>query len=244
MKSLDHRRIVAKQFIGFVVPVALLCSLSGEADSRSRAADKTSYQIGREIYGQYPVAAIPLFSKALEENPQFADAYYLRAVCFFSTAKTKEAASDVGKAIALNGRPEYYLLALMIEQREGNKSAAESYANDGLSLCAVEQSGGISRNFYTWLELLLERAKLREARGDLVGAVADWDACLKKVKKADVYFQRGRVKQKMNRLEEAIADFQIALDIYRTYDPRNPNVESILATLQQLCPTRPEKKHE
>ncbi|MBI1182773.1 DUF3808 domain-containing protein [bacterium] len=54
--------------------------------------------------------AEPDFSKAIEENPKFAEAYHNRAICYLRTGEQEKACADIRKAISLGSpRSQKYL---------------------------------------------------------------------------------------------------------------------------------------
>ncbi|WP_143288353.1 tetratricopeptide repeat protein, partial [Calothrix rhizosoleniae] len=109
------------------------------------------------------VAAIELFNRALQTNPNWDAVYYRRGLAYFDTGAIHQAVSDYTKAIELN--PQY------TEAYYGRALARVVLKNLPGALADVERAIVLNRNYAGAYNL---RATIHRKQGNIHGAIADF----------------------------------------------------------------------
>ena len=152
--------------------------------------------------GEYQ-QAIERYDKAIEGNPQIAEAFNNRGVARADSGDNVGAIADFTEAIELNPQN------------------AETYNNRGAAKRLTEDYKGAIVDFSRAIELNPEYAYAYNSRGltkdnsgDQEGAIADFNKAIElDPQHADTYNNRGAVKGMSNDHQGAIADFSKAIEL-------------------------------
>lgn len=140
-------------------------------------------------------AAEEQFTRILAQEPQSAQAYLGRGIARSKRGAVDAAIADFAKSVELDptlGVAQQYI-GLLQEQRR-DFAAAES---------------AFTRALERWpasVDLLACRARVRQARGDLQGALADLGRALALDQTAALYYQRASVRWDLSDYEGSLAD--------------------------------------
>ncbi len=177
------------------------------------------------------------YSKAIQINPSFAEAYKNRGVVIFAQAESeeylwdqqavvREALADLNKAIELNpGDPFSYW-------NRGRIYVALFYFDAAIS--DYTQAIELKPDFSTaYLDRGLVKAYSNTgAPRDAVGAIADFDrALLLGSTDAMIYYNRGKTYLWLNEPQNAIADFNKALAL----SPNDPKIYSARGLAHEMA---------
>ncbi len=136
-------------------------------------------------------------SLALEADPDNVAVLVVRADYSRRAGAFGDARMDLARAHCLDPNlPEVWLSLALTEYDMGDLPAAESWAT------AYLETGGASVKAH-WT-----RARIRSARGDVNGALADFDAALAPAAHIDIYLERAAMLRQADRLDEALAGLQ------------------------------------
>jgi tetratricopeptide (TPR) repeat protein len=158
-----------------------------------------------------PKGAMETFSKVIAMQPRIAEAHYSRALSLQDLGRHSEALSDLDVALQL--QPEFidatYARGVSLKRLERDEEALAAYSK----VLSLEASYPAASH---------GRATVRHARGDYVGAVADFSDCLAGgMDSYDVRLLRGLAFHRIGRHREAIDDLSRAIslrpDIGSTY---------------------------
>ena len=167
------------------------------------AAEKKFY-LGIENYVAKQVdEAIKYYNKAIELNPQFAEAFYNRGLAKADLGKPEEAIKDYDRAIKLN--PLY----------------SKAYNNRGTAKADLGKPEEAIKDYDRAIKLnpknpnaYSNRGLTKTALGTPQEAVKDYDKAIElNPKYAEAYNHRGHAKFSLGKLEEAIKDYNEALKL-------------------------------
>jgi len=151
--------------------------------------------------------SIKYYTKAIELNPDFADAYYNRGTSKTDLSDYLGAIEDYNKAIELN--PDF----------------ADAYYNRGTSKADLSDYLGAIEDFDKAIELNPDYAHAYYNRGtskanlsDYLGAIEDFDKAIElNPDDADAYYNRGISKDNLSDYRGAIEDYDKAIELNPDY---------------------------
>ena len=168
--------------------------------------------------GEYD-EAIDSFSKAIELNPEHADAYYRRGLAYFGKEDHNTAIADFSTAIELDADhfDAYFRRGIAYIDRENHDAAIADFDKD------IELTPDYPYSYYY-------RGYIYAIREDYDKAIANYDKAIEldpdnakiKVFAAEAYAMRGYRYAKANDYNRAIADFERAVEL----DPENSKVKN------------------
>lgn len=140
------------------------------------------------------------YSRAIQLDAQYAEAYSNRANAFHDKADYYRALSDFDRALQLNPRyaPAYF--------GRGYAKAAV-----GRTLDAITDFTKVVRIESRNAKAFVNRAILRFLRGDLSGAADDCRRAISIRPDTEAFYVRGRIRQNQGLLDEAIEDYSRAI---------------------------------
>ncbi|HLG18033.1 MAG TPA: tetratricopeptide repeat protein [Blastocatellia bacterium] len=182
---------------------------SGSTGSRGNAVAASSLiKQGRDYYekNKYNEAA-DAFTKAIEANPDSAEAYTGRGNARRSLRDYAAASADFNKAIALDARAsEAYRGRSMVKRAQNDFSGALADANR-----AIDLAPNFDRGYLT-------RGLAREGLKDLAGALSDYNRAISlDPSYAMSHYYRGRVLFESKDYARAIPDFNRAISLDPSY---------------------------
>jgi len=156
--------------------------------------------------------AVADFSRAIELNPKYRDAYVNRAIAFAKMDEYEKSIADRRQAIELEPRnPDTYL-----EYGYMGEAFQRMGRNDSAYVCfdrAIEINPG-------YADALNNRGVIKMWRGDLAGGVADFTrAIARNTRNRGAYANRAIAYAKTGEYEKSIADSRRAVEL----EPRNPS---------------------
>lgn len=170
--------------------------------------------------GDY-VEAINAYSKAIAAAPTDAALYCGRARCYEQLNQVQTALKDYSAAIkiddtyvdALSSRAKLYKSLAEPRKALSDYSQIIEHLQDVQPEAQAEtRSEVLSETQRLASEYYQERAALKQALGDLKGAMADYDAAIKLNPRAAVaHYKKGLIHYQQKQLEEAIAAFSAAI---------------------------------
>ena len=171
--------------------------------------------------------AIENFSRAIERNPYFAEAYCYRGTAYLNNKELSCALKDLGKAIQLNSRYD------------------EAYNNRGLVYYHMGDYGYAIKDFDKAIELNLDYAGAYNNRGVVYRDEDEYDRAIEDFNKAielnsdyaDAYCHRGSAYYKKREFAYAIADLEKTIAI----NPKNQHACDLLDTARKKL-KNPKKK--
>jgi tetratricopeptide (TPR) repeat protein len=147
--------------------------------------------------------AITEFTRALEMNSNYAEAYLYRGMAKATASDLTNALADFNKAIEISPvMAEAYSGRAYARQARGDLAGALADYSRAIDLKSdsAEPYGG--------------RARARQAKGDLDGALGDYDRAIElQPYFAEVYVGRGSVKRTKGDLDGALADYTKAVEL-------------------------------
>jgi tetratricopeptide (TPR) repeat protein len=144
--------------------------------------------------------AIDQFTKALDIDPEFVQAYVERARSYEATGDLQHAADDLKRALVFEQKEaELYYDAARVNYGLGNYMEAQ---------VLITQSTELNRKSETSWRLL---ARIQLAREDYTNALVSINKALELKDNAENYFCRGQVSEKMKNYNQAESDFNKAL---------------------------------
>jgi tetratricopeptide (TPR) repeat protein len=177
-------------------------------------------------------SAIQEFGKAIQINPKYASAYFMRGYVYVQLQDFQQAINDWSQAISINPKyAEAYNgrgnLRKKINDLSGafsdynqaisiNPKFSEAFNNRGnLKKILNDLSGALSDYNQSillnprYVEAFNNRALLKdESLHDLPGALVDYNQAISiNPKIADIYFNRGNLRSKLNDLTGSLADY-------------------------------------
>ena len=139
--------------------------------------------------------AIEYFTKAIEKDPDYSAAYYERGYCYDRIGKFDWAVTDFSTAIAYNNKWEVV------------SNLTLAYYSRARAYHAMRSEDENKEKEYLQLSL------------------ADWNKTLElNPKQSEAYYGRGLVYEKLNMLNEAIADFNRSYEMSTTEDRKRNSV--------------------
>jgi len=173
------------------------------------------------------VGAVADFSRAIELNPKYRDAYVNRAIAYAKMHEYQKSIADRRRAVDLEPRNpgnylEYGFMGEAFERMGRNDSAYVSFDR------AIELNPG-------YADALNNRGVIKLWRGDLAGGTADFSRAIVVSKKhRGAYANRALAYARMGEYEKSIADSRRAIEL----EPGNPNsyleYGSMAAAFQRL----------
>jgi S1-C subfamily serine protease len=154
--------------------------------------------------------AIQKFTKAMQLNPKYANAYYLRAIVYYQLQEGQRSLRDYNQAIALNpNKPNiYYNRAILKNDLLNDIRGAFADYNQAISLNPKQANAYFNR-------AALKAEKLNDAKG----AVADYNQVIAMVPRdAEAYNNRAVLKaEKLNDAPGALADYTKTIALNSKY---------------------------
>ena len=155
----------------------------------------------------YPTLAVELIGKAIEVNPNYANAYSNRGAALKELKRLEEANASFDKAIAI--KPDY----------------ADAYSNRGAVLQDLKRLEEALASYDRAIEIkpdyadaYLNRGRVLKELKRLEEANASFDKAIAiKPDYAEAHFNLGAVLQDLKRLEEALASYERAIEIKPDY---------------------------
>lgn len=151
--------------------------------------------------------AINEFTKAIDMNPQYAEACVYRGIARAAKGDLNDALADFDKAIEIQpGLPQAYSGRAYARQSQGDLEGALADYTRGVELKP------------DWAEGYGGRASIKQAKDDLDGALADYNKAIElKPDLAETRIGRGSVKRTMGDLDGALADYTKAIQLNPKY---------------------------
>ncbi|KAF5433807.1 Tetratricopeptide (TPR) repeat containing protein [Candidatus Methanophagaceae archaeon] len=185
---------------------SLLYLLLGDIRKRAGAQKWFNRAYGEGKKGNKETA-IEYYTKALELNPEYPDAYYNRGATYYNLKDYEKAISDYNKALELN--QEY----------------VDAYNNRGLAYGDLKDYGKAISDFNKAIELNPEYADAYNNRGaayyDLTEyevAISDWNKAIElNPEDATAYYNRGFAYDYLKDYEKAISDWNKAIELNPEY---------------------------
>jgi Flp pilus assembly protein TadD len=189
-------------------------------------------------------AALAVFTKAIQLNPKYSYAYFMRAIAYLQVGEFQKSLADSNQAIALKPDyvPAYYNRAILkadkLNDPQGaladyNKAItldpdyAEAYNNRGLLKAnKLNDPQGALADYNKAIALkpdieliYFNRAILKKnSLKDYQGALADYNQAIAlKPDYTDAYSNRGILKYDLNDYQGALADFNKAIQLNPQY---------------------------
>ena len=147
------------------------------------------------------------FGKAIELNPQYADAYILRGSAYVDLGDYQKAIEDLNKAIELNPKDAgaHYLRGIVYGRFANYRQAIKDY-NKAIELNPKHASAYINRG---------------DAYNDLGNhqqAIKDYSRAIKlNTKDAEAYFNRGNTYGRLSDYQQSIKDYNKAIELNPQY---------------------------
>lgn len=215
------------------------------ASAQSRTAPKTLVTRGDILMARNKVdAAIETYTKAIESNPAYAEAYVKRGLA-------RRAKGD------LSGSIEDYEQASSIDPKatRNNRFVAESYSNRGYNKLNEMDVDGAIADFTKAADIspaeadhYYKRGHARLIKEDFDGAVADFDKALGLVDKWNtflktlVYANRGMARHLQGKEQEARKDFDECIRLNKgeklMIEPLLLDIEMRIQTLKRMRAVR------
>ena len=147
--------------------------------------------------------AISAYTKAIEINSSFAEAYNNRGLNYVEQGNLPQAISDYNKAIEINSNlPDAYANRGLAYARQRNFDQAVSDFTK-----AIE----INPNF---AEAYINRGTAYNDQGNFTQAISDYNKAIEiNPNFAAAYYNRGNTYKKQNNLSQAISDYSKAIEI-------------------------------
>ncbi|MFZ4544637.1 MAG: tetratricopeptide repeat protein [Saprospiraceae bacterium] len=153
--------------------------------------------------------AIAHFSKAIEINPNFTEAYNNRGAVYWSQEKWDKAVGDYTKAIELNPKfsPAYFNRGI-------------SYTRLGLNDKALADLSSAVEINPQYAEAYYNRGLIKDRPGNWSEAAADYSLAISVDSNySKAYYNRGICNGNLGNLDQSIADFTKTMEL----DPKNRN---------------------
>jgi tetratricopeptide (TPR) repeat protein len=154
------------------------------------------------------ISAINSFTQAINFNPKYTFAYFLRAITYSQIGKLQQSITDDNQVITLN--PQF----------------ASAYANRGISKEKLQDPSGALADYNQAISIDPNRSGFYNNRGslkasslqDLRGAIADLDRSLAlDPTEAEIYNGRGILKKRSKDFLGALADYAKAIELNPRY---------------------------
>ena len=154
-----------------------------------------------------PEEAIRYYTETIRLNPNFAMAFYNRAIARQDKGDLQGALQDYNQAIRLNPRD------------------ADAFLNRGVALADDGDQDSALRDYDKAIELdpeyadaFMNRGAVRQETGDLAGALQDYDEALRLAPdSAETFYNRGIARQEQGDSEGALQDYDSALRLKPDY---------------------------
>lgn len=172
-----------------------------EATAGVRSAALFRRGVGERLLGQF-ADAVRSLTAAINANPEMAEAYFRRGICWFELEEAELAVTDFERAQNIEyDNPRYYLWEGLAEATKGDfYKAIESY-NEAISLS----------NRY--VDAYMNRARAFMKLGDYQQAIEDFNQCIGlEPTKGRHYFERGIACALADQPEMAIRSFTNAIN--------------------------------
>lgn len=202
------RRSMRLRVVGLIAILFLLPTSTLTSQTRDRAAQYYQSGLARKAKGDLD-GAIADYSKAIEINPRYAEAFVNRGVARKTKGDLRGAIADYDKALAINpGLKEAYNNRGLARQLQGSLDPAIADFDKAIELDA--HYAGAHYN----------RASAARAKGDLKLAIAELTKAIESPHNdhlSETYNNRGTIRHEMGDNVGAVADFTKAIEI----DPQN-----------------------
>jgi tetratricopeptide (TPR) repeat protein/S1-C subfamily serine protease len=178
--------------------------------------NQASYYISRgqifETYLSNPEAAIKDYDKAIEIDPNNVSAYYTRSSCHILLGNQQQAIADVDRAIQLNSHfGAAYVRRGLIYEYQGNLDKALIDYNKAIEL--IDSVGLEPSIQYLWIgQIPPEDVRLLKLSSKQIDSSPFY---------ASAYLRRGYALLRQGRKEEALLDYNKAVEINPDYDSYN-----------------------
>ena len=205
-----------------------------------------------------PGEKIQAYSKAIQLNPEYAEAFRNRGIARHSSGDLTEALADYSKAIQLNPSDfhAFHNRGVIRDKRGDVKGAQEDYqkalrlkrdlawplVKRGIESRRSAQFEKAVREFNEAIRLnpddaeaYFNRGKVRREQGDVERALRDYNEAIRlDPDYVDAYYSRARVLEEKSLVRAAIADYQKYLDLGGgSQNGNQARVEDTIRYLQQ-----------
>lgn len=195
----------------------LLLAVAGQLELLGQSA-RAYFRAGEEAHRSMNYGdAIDQYTRAIELDPEYEEAYVNRARAYAQTGDHASAAVDFDRALAFNERDhELYYLSAREWYLMGNSRVALSKLNEAISR---------KRNF---LEAYQLRADVLMDLQQVDRALLDYEKCLRLQEDAEAYYKLGTAYEKLEMTGEAEEAFRKSIE----ENDRIPQTHYALARLQ------------
>jgi tetratricopeptide (TPR) repeat protein len=173
--------------------------------------------------------AIQEFSTAIQLNPKYQSAYFIRAYVYKQVQEFQQSLADYSQAILLN--PKFSVAY-------NNRANLKAYKLNDIQGALADYNQAILLN-PKFSEAYFNRANLKDEKlSDIQGALADFNqSILLDPKSSNAYFNRAILKyEKLNDRAGAIQDFRQAARLFREQG-NTQNLQLAIEALQKLGTT-------
>ena len=186
---------------------------------------QTHFETGNNLFiqGKYN-EAVTNFSKAIKSDTANAQGYYSRGLSYFRLEQDSLAINDFDKAIKLNpSEPSLYYSRGESKRFSGNPSGAHSDYNKAISLDSTFYSAYLGRAY------LFQSKSMTHMAWIYFNLAIKYNPNLP----ATVYFSRGYGYQESNALNQAIDDYNKAIELDSNYTDAYINKGNCLISLNK-----------
>ena len=176
--------------------------------------------------------AAATINQAIAEDPQYAAAYELRAVCSISRFKFRDALRDLNEAVRLEPDSAGHLALrsrLYFDMGEFKQSLSDLEATLRLEPTNAEAQRGLA-----WFLAYCPDEKLRDAKQALAPAVRACELC--QWKKPSMLFTLAAVDSENGDFDEAVKWQRKAIDLLAAKDPERAEYHRMLKRYQARKP--------
>lgn len=167
--------------------------------------DKT--EVGDRLAAQEKYTeAIALYTKVIEDDPNFAEAYLKRGEAQYLLKEYDSAIADFTKFIAFADKNSY--AALKLQEAYGNRCISYYYKKDFVQ--AENDCTALININKDYRSAYYFRAHSRLAQGNIAGAIDDFTKVIEMTPNAVTYYYRGAAYQKIGKEDLAKLDFEKA----------------------------------
>ena len=200
---------------------SLCLTASADAQTKTLTAEDYFRRAGELRKKDALHSAIANYTKAIELNPSFTDAYADRCSAYLDEQKTEAALADCDKAIQLNPKmwTAYYTRGMAyLNSRPFSSNAIQDFST------VISLKADHSEAYYMRAVLYSNLKDYEKAVLDLTKIIESGFPNLSRYRKGDVFFARGRSYSYLTKEDLALRDYAQALKLhpglYDVYDFR------------------------
>jgi tetratricopeptide (TPR) repeat protein len=202
-KATDDAELATQQLDACIATCNNLLGLlpEGQASTGIRSATLFRRGVAERLLGQF-AAAVGSLTEAINENPELAEAYFRRGICWFELDEADLAVRDFERSQNIQYQnPRYYLWEGLAEAKKGDYYKAIASYNEAIALS----------NRY--VDAFLNRAHAFMKLGEYQQAIADFNQCISLEPTVGThYFKRGVAQSLDGDREGAIRSFTNAIN--------------------------------